>query len=93
MQVRRDDKRHLNQKQNGVHSYRAEALVSAASFLRLIFDLGRTRQSKMITTVTDIYHTVSAQLGAACVRVEAELTNWNQKQQGWKARNTHTQNK
>lgn len=80
MQGRRDDKPHLNQKLNAVHPDRAEALVSAASFLRLIFDLVRIRQNKMIKTVTDIPRTVRAQLGAACVRVEADLTNWNQKQ-------------
>lgn len=88
MQVRRDDKPHLNQKLNALHPCRAEALVSAASFLRLISDLVRIRQSKMIKTVTDIHRTARARSGAARVRVEADLTNWNRKQQGWKERNT-----
>lgn len=88
MQVRRGDKPHLNPRLNAVHPYRAEALVSAASVSRLIFDIVRIRQSKMIKTVTDIRRTARAQSAAACVRVEADLTNWNQKQQGWKARKT-----
>lgn len=47
----------------------------------------------MIKTVTDIHRSVRARSGAARVRVEADLTNRNQKQQGWKARNAKKINK
>lgn len=60
--------------------------MRAASFLRLILDLVGIRQSEMIQTATDVHRTVRVQLGAACARVETDLTNGNQEQRGSEAR-------
>lgn len=60
--------------------------MGAASWLRSILDLVGIRQREMIQTPTDVRRTPRVQLGAACARVETDLTNWNQDQRGWEAR-------